>query len=152
MPGAKSFFDTNVLLYLLSAETAKANRAEELLAAGGVISIQVLNEFTAVTSRKLGMSWSEIKDALGAIRAVCDIEPLTVQTHDRAVSIAERYGFSIYDATIAAAAIGAGCATLYSEDFQDGQVVEKLTIRNPFRLKAAALKYRLNTSTGPYVG
>jgi predicted nucleic acid-binding protein len=132
MPGAKSFLDTNVLLYLLSADAAKADRAEELVVRGGVVSVQVLNEFAAVASRKLGMSWSEIKDALGPIRAVCEVEPMSVATHDRALEIAERYGFAIYDAMIVASALGAGCETLQSEDFQDGQVIEKLKIRNPF--------------------
>ena len=55
MTGAKSFFDTNVALYLLSADTAKTDRAEELLSTGGTISVQVLNEFAAVASRKLRM-------------------------------------------------------------------------------------------------
>jgi predicted nucleic acid-binding protein len=132
MPDAKPFLDTNVVLYLLSADAAKADRAEELLAGGGIISVQVLNEFAAVASRKLGMSWSEIRDALGPIRAVCEVEPVSVAIHDRALEVAERYGISIYDATIVATALGAGCETLYSEDFQDGQVIEKLTIRNPF--------------------
>ena len=132
MPGAKTFFDTNILLYLLSADAAKADRAEELLAGGGIVSVQVLNEFAAVASRKLGMPWSEIRDALGPIRAICEVEPITVETHDRALEIAERYRFSIYDATIIAAALKAGCNTLYSEDLQDGQRIEKLTIRNPF--------------------
>ena len=133
MPDAKSFFDTNVLLYLLSSDAAKADAAEELLAAGGFISVQVLNEFASVASRKLGMSWSEIKDALGSIRSVCEVLPMSVTIHDPALEIAERYGLSIYDATIVASALVAGCETLYSEDLQDGQVIEKLTIRNPFR-------------------
>ena len=133
MPDAETFFDTNVLLYLLSADNARADRAEELLANGGVISVQVLNEFAAVGSRKLGMSWSEITEALDSVRAICEIEPVTVATHDRAIEIAGRYGYSIYDATIVASALMAGCKTLYSEDLQDEQVVEKrLTIRNPF--------------------
>ncbi len=132
MPGAKVFFDTNVLLYLLSADALKADRAEELLASGGIVSVQVLNEFAAVTSRKLAMSHSEIRDALAPIRTICEVEPLTIESHDRALEIAERYGFSIYDATIVAAALNAGCEILYSEDLQDGQVIEKLTIRNPF--------------------
>lgn len=132
MPGAKTFFDTNVLLYLLSADAAKADRAEELLAGGGIVSVQVLNEFAAVASRKLGMPWSEIRDALGPIRAICEVESISVETHDRALEIAERYRFSIYDATIIAAALKAGCNTLYSEDLQDGQRIEKLTILNPF--------------------
>jgi predicted nucleic acid-binding protein len=133
MLDAETFFDTNVLLYLLSADNARADRAEELLANGGVISVQVLNEFAAVGSRKLGMSWSEITEALDPVRAICEIEPVTVATHDRAIEIAGRYGYSIYDATIVASAIVAGCKTLYSEDLQNGQIVDKhLTIRNPF--------------------
>jgi predicted nucleic acid-binding protein len=132
MPGAKTFFDTNVLLYLLSAVAAKADRAEELLAGGGIVSVQVLNEFAAVASRKLGMAWSEIRDALGPIRAICEVESISIETHDRALELAERYRFSIYDATIIAAALKAGCETLYSEDLQDSQRIEKLTILNPF--------------------
>jgi predicted nucleic acid-binding protein len=133
MPDGRPFFDANVLLYLLSADEAKANRAEELLAGGGTISVQVLNEFAAVASRKLEMTWGEIRDALDPIRTVCEIAPLTLATHDRALDLAERYGLSFYDATIVASALDAGCDTLYTEDLQDGQVIEKqLTVRNPF--------------------
>ena len=133
MSEGEDFFDTNVVLYLLSADTAKADRAEEMLALGGTISVQVLNEFVAVASRKLRMSWIEIREVLAQIRAVCAVEPLTVETHERALRIAERYGLSIYDALIVAAALLAKCQTLHSEDMQDGQVVERqLTIRNPF--------------------
>ena len=131
---AEDFFDTNVVLYLLSADPAKAGRAETLLAAGGMISVQVLNEFAAVASRKQLLSWPEIREVLAQIRAVCGVESLSVETHDRAVQVAERYNFSIYDALIVAAALLAGCKTLYSEDMQDGQVIERqLTIRNPFK-------------------
>ncbi len=133
MPDAETFFDTNILLYLLSGDTAKADRAEELIANGGVISLQVLNEFAAVASRKLGMSWSEIRDVLGPIRAVCEIESTTIDAHDRGLEIAELYGVSFYDATIVASALLAGCKTLYSEDLQDGQVIDnQLTVNNPF--------------------
>lgn len=128
------FFDTNVVLYLLSKDAAKADRAEELLAAGGRISVQVLNEFASVATRKLRMPWPEIHDVLTQVRAICVVEPLTVNTHDRALQIAERYGVSFYDSLIVAAALIGGCSTLYSEDMQHGQIIEgKLTIRNPFR-------------------
>lgn len=134
MSGAEAFFDTNVILYLLSADGAKADRAEELLAIGGVISVQVLNEFASVASRKLGMAWPEIREVLAQIRVVSPVAPLSVDTHDRALQVAERYGLSINDALIVAAALMAGCTTLYSEDMQDGQVIERqLTIKNPFR-------------------
>jgi predicted nucleic acid-binding protein len=133
MPGVKPFCDTNVLLYLLSKDAAKADRAEGLLADGAVISVQVLNEFAAVASRKLGLSWNEIKDILGPIRTVCEIEPLSVETHDRGVEIAERYGFSLFDAIIVASALHAGCTILYSEDMQhDQRIANQLRIRNPF--------------------
>jgi predicted nucleic acid-binding protein len=133
MSGGEDFFDTNVVLYLLSADTAKADRAEELLAIGGTISVQVLNEFVAVASRKLHMSWIEIREVLSQVRAVCAVEPMTIDTHERALRLAERYGISIYDALIVSAALLANCKTLHSEDMQDGQVIERqLTIRNPF--------------------
>jgi predicted nucleic acid-binding protein len=83
MSEGKAFFDTNVLLYMLSADVAKADRSEELIALGATVSIQVLNEFVAVTSRKLRMPSSEIRDVLSQIRAVCAIEPITIATHEK---------------------------------------------------------------------
>ncbi|MDP3082508.1 MAG: PIN domain-containing protein [Rubrivivax sp.] len=133
MSAADDFFDTNVLLYLLSADAAKADRAEALLAGGGTVSVQVLNEFASVASRKLRMPWAEISEVLEQLRAVCVVEPLTLETHQRGLQLAERHGLSVYDALIVAAAMLAGCKTLQSEGMQDGQVIErKLTIRNPF--------------------
>ena len=109
MSGGEDFFDTNVVLYLLSADTAKADRADELLAIGGTISVQVLNEFVAVASRKLRMPMTEIREVLAEVRAVCVVEPVTIETHERALRIAERYGLSIYDALIDSAALLADC-------------------------------------------
>ncbi len=133
MSEANAFFDTNVLLYLLSKDAAKADRAEALLAAGGVISVQVLNEFVAVALRKLGLTWPEIHEVLGTAQSVCQVEPMTVATHARGLAIAERYGFSIYDSLIVAAALLAGCEVVWTEDLQDGQRIEdRLTVKNPF--------------------
>jgi predicted nucleic acid-binding protein len=133
MSGAESFFDTNILLYLLSGDCVKANRAEAALANGGIISVQVLNEFASVASRKLGMSYPEIREALETIRWVCKVEPLTPKTHDLGLQIAERYGFAVYDSLIVASALMAGCKTLYSEDLQHGQSIDgRLVIQNPF--------------------
>jgi predicted nucleic acid-binding protein len=127
------FFDSNVLLYLLSADVTKANRAESLLADGGVISVQVLNECASVASRKLAIPISEIQALLKDIRRFCKVVPLDVETHEHGLALMDRYGFSLYDAMIAASAIEANCSTLWSEDFQDGLRVESLlTIRNPF--------------------
>jgi predicted nucleic acid-binding protein len=133
MNEGETFFDTNILLYLLSGDEAKADRAEEVIAGGGIISVQVLNEFASVATRKLGMSWAEIREILSQVRTVCPVEPITVEAHDHGLLLAERYGFPIYDAMIVASALLAKCATLYSEDMQDGQVIDgQLTIRNPF--------------------
>jgi predicted nucleic acid-binding protein len=132
MSEAEVFFDTSVLLYLLSNDAAKADRAEALLAAGGIVSVQVLNEFASVASRKLMMTIPEVREILSTVRSVCVVKPLDVETHDLGLELAERYGFSIYDTLIVAAAVRAGCAILYTEDLQRGQVIENLTIRNPF--------------------
>jgi predicted nucleic acid-binding protein len=130
---ADAFFDTNVALYLLSADTGKADRAETLLAEGGQISVQVLNEFVAVARRKLDMPWREVRDVTAQLRAVCRVAPLTIEVHDRATRIAERLGLSIYDGTIVASALLAGCRILYSEDFQDGRLIDgQLRVSNPF--------------------
>jgi len=134
MPGSV-FFDTNVLLYAVAQDDPRGPRAEELLATGGVVGVQVLNEFVSVARRKLHMPWKDVKEALDAIRVLCpSVAPVSVSTHEAALQIAERQGYSIYDALIVAAALEAGCATLYSEDLQHGQVFSgRLTVRNPFR-------------------
>jgi predicted nucleic acid-binding protein len=129
---AEVFFDTNILLYLLSADESKADRAEALLDRGGIVSVQVLNEFAAVTIRKFRMKIREIREILTTVRRLCEVTPLDLETHDRALEIAERHRFSIYDALIIAAALRAGCTTLWTEDLHHGQKIERLTIRNPF--------------------
>jgi predicted nucleic acid-binding protein len=133
MSDAKTFFDTSVLLYLLSAQAEKADRVEELLERFGIISVQVLNEFTAVAIRKLGLSFAEVREIVGTIRTLCDTRPLTVEHYDKAMEIAERYGFSFYDSVIVASALLAGCKTLYCEDLQHRQLLDKrLAVINPF--------------------
>jgi predicted nucleic acid-binding protein len=132
MPG--SFLDSNVILYLASGERAKADRAEELIALGGTISVQVLNEVANVARRKMGMSWAEIRDFLTTIRELLEVESTTIATHDTGIDLAEQYGLSVYDGMIAAAAFLAECDTLFSEDLQHGLLVRRrLRIVNPFR-------------------
>ena len=132
MNAGSVFLDTNVLLYLLSSDTAKADRAEALIAGGGVISVQVLNEFVSVASRKLSMSLPEIREVLSAVRASCLVEPVSVDTHELALDLTERFNLSFYDGLIVAAAALAKCRLLYTEDMQEGQTIENVTIRNPF--------------------
>jgi predicted nucleic acid-binding protein len=134
MAEQRAFFDTNILLYLLSEDRAKADRAEDVLAAGGVVSVQVLNEFVSVAIRKLTMKWPEIRECLEPLRSILAVEPVTAETHDGAMLLAERHNIAFYDALIVSAAQLAGCDVLYSEDLQHGQVFEKqLMIRNPFK-------------------
>ncbi len=131
----KAFLDTNVFVYAIVQDDPRSQDAEELIAEGGTVSVQVLNEFAAVARRKSNMPWDEVQLAVENIKILCpDPLPITLNTHQEALAIAEKYGFKIYDSLIVASALEARCTTLYSDDMKDGQVIEKtLTIRNPFR-------------------
>ena len=133
MSAADAFIDTSVIFYLLSGDSARADRAEELLLRRGTINIQVLNELAAVALRKHALSLAELREFLQSVRELCVTHPLTVETHERGLEIAERYGYSLYDSMNIAAALLAECRTLYTEDLQHGQVIDKrLTVINPF--------------------
>lgn len=131
MPG--DFFDTNVLVYIASGRTAKADRAERLVRDGGVISVQVLNEIAHVARRKMRLSWPDTRAFLSLIRGLLPVEPITIETHETGLALSERYRLSIYDAMIAASALLADCDRLWSEDMQDGLVIDgRLRIVDPF--------------------
>jgi predicted nucleic acid-binding protein len=132
MPG--EFLDSNVLVYAFTIDP-RAARAQELLARGCIVGVQGLNEFTNVARRRLGMTWGEVREALAAIRTLCrTILPMDIDTHTDALRIAERYGYAIFDALIVASALCADCGVLWSEDMQDGIVIDRrLQIANPFR-------------------
>jgi predicted nucleic acid-binding protein len=131
---AGEFLDSNVLVYAFT-DDARAATAQALLDRGCTISVQGLNEFANVARRKLGKSWREIRDDLAAIRTVCPtVIPIDVDTHETALRLAERYGLAMFDALMVATASKAGCTTLWSEDMQDGMLIDgKLRIANPFR-------------------
>lgn len=131
MPG--SFFDTNVLVYVASGDSAKAQKAEQIIGVGGAISVQVLNELANVARRKMRMSWQETHSLLSVLRGLLSVHPVTVDTHEMGLSLAERHNLSVYDAMIAAAALHADCDRLWSEDMQHGIVLgERLRVVNPF--------------------
>ena len=126
------FFDTNILVYA-QERGRKGDQARALFQRGGKLSVQVLNEFTAVSRRKQRRDWSEIAEAISDVLAVVDAPVgLTLDLHRTARRIAEDHGLSFYDALIVAAALEAGCDTLYSEDLQHGRKFGRLTIVNPF--------------------
>ncbi len=108
MSEAEAFHDTNILLYLVSADAAKADVAEALIAGGGHVSVQVLNEFASIATRKFGMTWAAVADVLEVVRNVCRVHPLSPETHDGAR------------------------AMLYSENLPADRKIEALTVRNPF--------------------
>lgn len=127
------FVDTNVLVYAALSDEKRSATALSLMAAGGVISVQVLNEFTDVMRRKLKMSWQETRAGLALAKTILTVMPLTVEVQAHAVDLASRHNFRIFDATILASALAADCDALYSEDMHHGLVVEnRLTIVNPF--------------------
>ncbi len=127
------FFDSNVVLYLLSSDALKQSKAQQLMREKGTISVQVLNEVTNITQRKLRYTWAQTHALISALQTMFEVTPLTLQTHNLGRALAERYGFSVYDAMIVAAAALSGAGVLYSEDMQHSLVIEtRLTIVNPF--------------------
>ena len=131
------FFDSNVLLYLMSSDPHKADSVSVLLAQGGLISVQVLNEVANVATRKFGLTWREARLFLEHVRSLCSVVPLTTDTHDTAVALAQQHRLAFYDAVIVSAAMQTGCRTLWSEDMQHGRrfgarTSSALTILNPF--------------------
>lgn len=134
----RPFLDTNVLLYVIDIPTGtsrdiRADKAEQILSDGGIVSVQVLSEFSDVASRKLKLSWEQITKFLQVFESLCGRPvPLTAEMQTAAVAISTRYGYRIYDSLVLAAAMEAGCTTLLTEDMQHGQVVDGVRIENPF--------------------
>jgi predicted nucleic acid-binding protein len=132
------FLDTNILVYAHTEGDNRTAIARQLLFEGGVVSVQVLNEFASVARAKLGFMWPQVQEAVDNILILCpNPRALSVDTHLRALGLSKRFGFSIWDGLIVAAAIEAKCSTLLTEDLQHGQVVEGLRIENPFLIASA---------------
>jgi predicted nucleic acid-binding protein len=132
MPG--KFLDSNILIYIAALDDLKIHRSSELLYGECVVSIQVLNEIANVLRRKRKLPWERIREFLRLVEELAVVMPLDADCHKVGINIAERYGFSVYDSMIVAAALQAGCDILYSEDMQHGQSIDGLlTIVNPYR-------------------
>ena len=129
-----AFFDTNILVYAFATDERKRAIAQDVLASGGVISVQVVNEFANVLRKKQRLEWPSIEGALAVVeRWFRTIRPLTLETHRAALPFARFAGIGIYDALIVAAAIEAGCDRLLSEDLQHGRRFGDCAVVNPFR-------------------
>ena len=133
MNAKKIFFDTNTLLYLLSSDTKKADWVSKNLQQSNVISIQVLNEFTSASIRKIKISNSELDEFLDLFTSTFNVRSLDIDTFETGLMVSRRYGYQHYDSMIIAVALQAGCEKLYSEDMQHRQIIDKkLQIVNPF--------------------
>jgi predicted nucleic acid-binding protein len=129
----KPFLDTNVLVYAALSDDPRRPIAERLLAAGGTISVQVLNEFANVARAKLNWPWPDIEAMLALVRIRSRrVRDISVATHEAALVLARDHRLSFYDALIVAAAIEAGCDILFTEDMQHGRRFGSLAIVNPF--------------------
>ncbi len=127
-----AFFDSNILIYAYSTDVRR-QRALATIAGGGVISAQVLNEFTSVLRRKQKQDWVVIEAAVQSVRfRFPDIVPLTADTHAAALALARNHALALYDALIVAAAIEAGCDSLYSQDLQHRRSIGALAIVDLF--------------------
>jgi predicted nucleic acid-binding protein len=135
MPGdpPRYFLDTNILIYASCHRSEKTAVAGQILLQGGFISVQVLNEFSAVARRKFSFSWPGVREAIEGFHELLTVVPLTAKTNETALNLAERYNLAFYDAVIAAAAHLADCTILYSEDMHHGlQLTKTLRVQNPF--------------------
>ena len=126
------FVDSNVLLYLLSGDEAKADKAEALLKTNPIVSVQVLNEVTWVSRRKLKLAWIEIQTLLDAIKSCCSVVALTEASHAKAVQLAQVHQLSFYDAHILSSAVLSNANILMTEDLAAGSVLNGVLIKNPF--------------------
>lgn len=130
------FFDTNIFGYSIDLrDKKKQNIARELIRNFPtneiVISTQVLQEFYNVATTKLKHDVTEVKKIMFSATRF-NVWQVSVNTIFSAIDINTRYQFSIWDSLILASAIEAGCDTLYTEDLNNGQVVEGVKIVNPF--------------------
>ena len=138
------FLDTNVFIYVFDeTDDEKRESAERLIRQGveretGCISYQVVQETINILTRKLNVPTEKVRQILDYVLIpLWRINP-TQTLYRRGLDLQARYKFSFYDSLIIAAALDAGCKTLYSEDFQHGQRIEQLTIVNPFSTPADA--------------
>jgi len=132
---SERFVDTNVLVYAFMTNDPRHEAAKSVVAAGGVISVQIANEFIDVARRKLHWEWEHIAGMLAHVRAVLGPPvSITDPIHQSALDLSRRYNLRIYDSLIVSAAKHAGCRLLLTEDLQHEQVIEGVVVRNPFRL------------------
>ena len=127
--------DTNVIIQSYdSTAPAQQTVALHVLAQRPVVSAQVVSEFLNVLQRRLHLPKLEALTTALQVLDQCEIWPVTHATLADAARLVNRYDFQLFDALIVAAALEAGCTTLYSADFQHQQLIDgRLRLLNPFR-------------------
>ena len=136
---APHFLDTNILLYSISRDPGEAEKRKRAVALleddGGALSVQVLQEFyvQATRSTRPDPIPHEIAVRLISTWTRFRVQEITLSVLTGALEIKAAHNLSYWDSAIVAAARALGCRELYSEDMNHGQVVEGVTIANPFR-------------------
>ncbi len=130
----KVFTDSNVLLYLLGEDIAKKKKAEEIPFSTPLISTQVINENINVSYKQFHLSKEKIFCHIENLLSKCLVKMITLDTIKLGYHFFTKYRYGFYDCLIISSAFENNCNILYSEDLQDGQIIEgKLKIINPFK-------------------
>jgi len=131
---SKIALDSNILIYNHSLDyESKRIIARDLFKENPVVSSQVISEYINVMKRNFKMQKLELMQLCSLWLEKCSIQPVVFSTIQLAQHLVSKYDFQIFDGIIIAAALEADCDILYSEDIQNGQIVENmLKIVNPF--------------------
>ncbi|MBS4033318.1 MAG: PIN domain-containing protein [Ignavibacterium sp.] len=132
------FVDTNLWVYSYSKDD-KSDKCNELLDKHFEkvhLSTQVLGEIFSVLTKKSGKTKKEAKQIISDLTASFNITDVLTVTINNAIDISIKYAFSYWDSLIIASALESNCSVLYTEDMQDGQIIDNtLKIVNPFTAK-----------------
>jgi len=127
------FLDTNVLIYALDRDPARGDRAEALLAQRPFTSVQALNEVVNVLRRRRLLPWDAVADVAAQMASLCEVVDQTLEVHRQALALMSRHSLSWWDALMLAAALSTPAETFFSEDLQNGLLIQgQLRISNPF--------------------
>ena len=131
------FIDSNVFIYAADSKNpVKRSISRKLISVAVAsgrykINVQVLNEFSSVAYRKLGLTVDEIKAYLEMFRAL-PVLPVSADVTEKGLDVMNRYGLQFYDSLLLVSASESGCDEFISEDLNDGQVYDGILCRNPF--------------------
>jgi predicted nucleic acid-binding protein len=129
------FIDTNILIYFISDDLKKKIKAKEILFSEcePVLSSQVINEFVNACLIKNLLKLDRVISLSAKFMDALEFALIKEATIKKALQIQKAHNYSYWDCLIIASALENNCSTLYTEDMQDGHVIEnRLKIVNPF--------------------